>query len=220
MMGLPELTLIQKVAVWALPVLLAVTLHEYAHGWAANKLGDSSAKMLGRLTLNPLKHIDPVGTVVVPVVLLFLGGFIFGWAKAVPVNMNNFKNPARDMAWVAIAGPTANLIMAVGWALILKIGLLLQQSAPDAALFMIYSGLAGVSINLILLALNLLPIPPLDGSRVVSAWLSPKISWQYNRIAPYGFFIIIGLMVAGLLMPLLSLPYNVFKALVYGLVGL
>ncbi|GKT12258.1 MAG: hypothetical protein ISEC1_P1235 [Thiomicrorhabdus sp.] len=220
MIGLPELTLIQKITVWAFPVIFAITLHEVAHGWVANKLGDPSAKMLGRLTLNPLKHIDPIGTVVVPIALLVMGGFIFGWAKAVPVNPNNFKSPAKDMAWVAIAGPISNLAMAIIWAIILKVGVLLQATTPEVGNFLIYSGFAGVSINLILFVLNLLPIPPLDGSRVLSAFLPKQLAWQFNRVSPYGFFILIGLMLTGILMPIIMGPFNLFKDIIFGFIGL
>ena len=220
MIEFAQLTLIQKITVWALPVLLAITLHEFAHGWVANKLGDPSAKMLGRLTLNPIKHIDPIGTVVVPIALLVLGGFIFGWAKAVPVNPQNFKSPSKDMAWVAIAGPVSNLVMAIGWAIILKIGTILYTSTPDVGQFLIYSGIAGVSINLILCVLNLLPIPPLDGSRVLSAFLPSKLAWQFNQVAPYGFFILIGLMLTGILMPIIMGPFNILKDLIFGLFGI
>jgi len=221
---LSDLPLVQQIAVWALPVIFAITLHEVAHGWIASKLGDQTAKMLGRLTLNPIKHIDPIGTIVVPIALLVMGGFIFGWAKAVPVTPRNFKNPARDMAWVAIAGPASNLLMAIFWAMILKLGIVLQASSmmmsQGSTDFLIYSGLAGISINLILLVLNLIPIPPLDGSRVLSAFLPSKLAWQYNRLSPYGFFILIGLMLMGLLSPLMSGPYNAFRSAILGLVGL
>jgi Zn-dependent protease len=220
MMGFDELTLIQKIAVWAIPVIFAITLHEVAHGWVASKLGDQTARMLGRLTLNPIKHIDPIGTIVVPVALLVMGGFVFGWAKAVPIDTRNFKNPSRDMAWVAVAGPTANLIMAIAWAVIAKIGLMLQVSTPEVGQFMVYTGIAGVSINLILLVLNLLPIPPLDGSRVVSAFLSKKLAWQYNRLESFGFIIIVGLMIMGMLGPLLIGPYTFFKTTIFTLVGI
>ncbi|MEA3404774.1 MAG: site-2 protease family protein [Pseudomonadota bacterium] len=215
-----ELTLIQKVAVWTLPVLFAITVHEVAHGWAASKLGDQSAKMLGRLTLNPLKHIDPIGTVVVPIALLMLGGFIFGWAKAVPVNDRNFKHPARDMAWVAMAGPASNFIMAILWAIIGRIGIELQAGSPDIGQFLLYSGIAGVSINLILFVLNLLPIPPLDGSHVLSAFLPKRLAWQYNRIAPFGFFVLLALLVLGFLAPILMGPFTFFQHLIYDLVGI
>ena len=213
-----ELTLIQKIAVWALPVLFAITVHEVAHGWAASKLGDQSAKMLGRLTLNPIKHIDPIGTLLVPAALLYLGGFVFGWAKPVPINERNFKHPARDMAWVAAAGPASNFIMAILWAIVGKIGLVLQTTNPDIAQFLLYSGIAGVSINLILLVLNLLPLPPLDGSHVLSAFLPKPWAWQYKRIAPFGFIILIGLLIMGFLGPILMGPFNFFQALIYGLV--
>ncbi len=219
-MGLAELTLIQKIAVGALPVIFAITVHEFAHGWVASKFGDQSAKMLGRLTLNPIKHIDPIGTILVPIVLLILTGFVFGWAKPVPVNANNFKSPRTDMAWVAIAGPISNFLMAIAWAVVLKIGLLLQTSTPDIGLFLIYSGVIGVSINLILALLNLLPIPPLDGSHIVSAFLSKRLAWQFNRIAPYGFFILIGLMLLGLLTPLIMEPFNMVRGLLFTMVGI
>lgn len=215
-----ELTIIQKVAVWALPVLFAITVHEVAHGWAASKLGDQSARMLGRLTLNPIKHIDPIGTLLVPAVLLVLGGFVFGWAKAVPVNDRNFKHPARDMAWVAMAGPASNFIMAILWAIVGKIGLILIASQPDIGQFLLYSGVAGVSINLILMVLNLLPIPPLDGSHVVSALLPKHLAWQYKRIAPFGFIILVVLMITGFLTPILIGPFTFFQELIYGLVGI
>lgn len=215
-----ELTLIQKIAVWALPVMFAITVHEVSHGWAASRFGDQTARMLGRLTLNPLKHIDPIGTVVVPLALLMLGGFVFGWAKAVPVNPKNFKRPRHDMAWVAMAGPASNFVMAIGWGLIAKIGLMMEASMPGAAQFLVYSGLAGISINLILMVLNLLPVPPLDGSHVVSALLPPQLAWQYNRVAPYGIFILLGLLVLGFLTPLLIGPYTFLQQFIYGLVGL
>ena len=215
-----ELDIMQKIAVWTLPVLFAITVHEVAHGWAASKLGDQSAKMLGRLTLNPLKHIDPIGTILVPAVLLVIGGFVFGWAKAVPVNDRNFKHPARDMAWVAMAGPASNFIMAILWAIIGKIGLELQAGSPDIGQFLLYSGVAGVSIYLILMVLNLLPIPPLDGSHVLSAFLPKPWAWQFNRIAPYGFIILVGLMIMGILGPLLMGPFTYFQEMIYGLVGI
>ncbi len=215
-----ELTLIQKVAVWALPVLFAITLHEVAHGWMASKLGDQTARMLGRLTLNPFKHIDPIGTVVVPLALLGLSGLVFGWAKAVPVDTRNFKNPRSDMAWVAIAGPVANLFMAVFWAVIAKIGFTLLATEPMIAKFLIYSGVAGITINLILMLLNLIPIPPLDGSQVLSAFLPKQMAWQYNRLEPYGFFIILGIMFLGLLNLILMPPFIAFQQLLYSIFGI
>ncbi|MBN2646781.1 MAG: site-2 protease family protein [Thiotrichales bacterium] len=215
-----DLNLLQTLAVWALPVLFAITLHEAAHGWTANRFGDPTAKMLGRVTLNPLKHIDPVGTVILPLALLAIGGFVFGWAKAVPVTMQNFKHPRRDMAWVALAGPASNLLMALGWALIFKLGTLLEQTYPSSAQFLIYSGMAGISINLVLMVLNLLPLPPLDGSRILAAFLPRKMAWQLDRIEPYGLFILLGLMLLGLLGPLIMGPYALFQSGIYQFFGL
>lgn len=214
-----ELTTLQQIAIWTLPVIFAITVHETAHGWVAAKLGDRTAELQGRLTVNPIKHMDPIGTVVVPLVLLALGGIVFGWAKPVPINPKNFKNPTKDMAWVAIAGPASNLLMAIGWAILVKIGSGLTETLPEIGLFLVYSGLAGVSINLILLVLNLLPIPPLDGSRIVSAFLSPKLVYQYNLIEPYGFFILLGLLFMGLLGAILSGPYQALQQIILGLVG-
>lgn len=212
-----ELTLIQKIAVWALPVIFAITVHEVAHGWVANRLGDPTARMLGRLTLNPIKHIDPIGTILIPAVLLALGGFMFGWAKPVPVTAQNLKNPRRDMAIVAAAGPAVNLIMAVLWALVARFA----QWLPVESLVtpLTYMGFAGISINILLAVLNLLPIPPLDGGRVVSNLLPPRISAQYDQIEPYGFFILLGLIVTGALGYLLGPPYAMLQSLIVTAVG-
>ncbi len=213
-----ELTLIQKIAVWALPVIFAITVHEVAHGWVANRLGDPTARMLGRLTLNPIKHIDPIGTVLIPAILLALpGGIIFGWAKPVPVTAQNLKNPRRDMAIVAAAGPAVNLIMAVLWALVARFA----QFLPSESLAMplTYMGFAGISINILLAVLNLLPIPPLDGGRVVSNLLPPRASAQYDQIEPYGFFILLGLIITGALGYLLGPPYALLQSLIVAVVG-
>ncbi|PLA74177.1 site-2 protease family protein [Hydrogenovibrio sp. SC-1] len=218
-----ELTLMQKIAIWTLPVLMAITLHEAAHGWVASKLGDKTALMLGRVTLNPIKHIDPIGTILVPIVLLVLGGFVFGWAKAVPITPRNFKNPARDMAWVAIAGPLSNLLMAIGWALLAKLGYLMSVDGHDAmgiGQFLIYSGLAGIAINLVLMVLNLIPIPPLDGSRVLSALLPNTLAYRFNQLEPYGFFILLGLLILGVLGPIISGPYQAIQGALLKMVGL
>jgi Zn-dependent protease len=199
-----EFSLIQKIAIWALPVLFAITVHEVAHGWAALKLGDRTAQMMGRLTLNPIKHIDPVGTLLVPGLLLAVGGFIFGWAKPVPVTFQNLKNPKKDMAWVALAGPVSNLIMAIFWALFAKAGLVLVQSGTSFAEPMMFMGAAGVLINIILFALNLLPVPPLDGSKVLMSFLPGPLAWKLSRIEPYGFFILIALLYFGVLSMILG----------------
>jgi Zn-dependent protease len=169
---MPDFNSVQLFAVWVLPVLFAITLHEAAHGWMARRLGDPTAEMLGRLTLNPLKHIDPVGTILVPGILLLLGsGVLFGWAKPVPVTMENLRNPRRDMAWVAAAGPLANLLMAVLWAFIIHVGLWTIEMSPGVARPLVFMGVAGVFINTILMVLNLVPIPPLDGGRVAMSLL-------------------------------------------------
>ncbi|MDH4275698.1 MAG: site-2 protease family protein, partial [Gammaproteobacteria bacterium] len=180
-----ELNTIQKVAIWALPVIFAITAHEVAHGWVAKRLGDPTAMMLGRLTLNPIKHIDPLGTLVVPGLLLWMGGFVFGWAKPVPVTWENLRNPRRDVAWVALAGPMANLVMALMWAGIMKIGLTLMDTSAWAAMPMAYMGAAGIEINLVLMLLNLIPIPPLDGGRVLGAVLPGPASYRLSRLEPY-----------------------------------
>ncbi len=217
-----ELSVLQRVAVWAMPVILAITVHEVAHGWVALKLGDSTAKMLGRLTLNPVKHIDPIGTLLVPGLLLVMGGFIFGWAKPVPVTWENLRNPKRDMALVALAGPMSNLLMALIWAAILKIGLLLAiaGNAETVALPLVYMGGAGITINLILMVLNLLPMPPLDGGRIVASLLPDKLSWQFNRLERWGFVILLGLMVMGILGKVLWPPINYLQSQIFILFGL
>jgi Zn-dependent proteases len=214
-----ELTLIQRIVVWILPVIFAITVHETAHGWAAKKYGDNTAKMLGRLTLNPLKHIDPIGTVILPGILLLTGtGFIFGWAKPVPVDARNFKNPRHDMAIVALAGPVSNLLMAVGWALIARLGVLIN--VEFVTMPMIYWGIAGISINLVLALINLIPIPPLDGSRVVSGILPHRWAWQYNKLERYGFLILLLMLYTGALNTILGYPMYIAQNMFFTLAGL
>jgi len=201
----PEFDLVQKIAIWALPVLFAITLHEVAHGWAALKLGDPTAKMLGRLSLNPIKHIDPMGTVVVPLVMLLLpGGFLFGWAKPVPVSYANLRNPKRDSALVAAAGPLANLAMALLWALFIKLVPLIPGLTPGPMMGLTLMGQAGIVINVVLMVLNLLPLPPLDGGRVLMGLVPNNVGAQLARIEPYGFIILVGLLVTGVLGTILS----------------
>jgi Zn-dependent protease len=194
-----EFTKLQQFILYLIPTLFAITIHEVAHGWVAKKCGDRTAQMLGRLTLNPIKHIDVVGTILVPAASFFLGGFIFGWAKPVPVTWENLKNKRRDMALVALAGPVANIIMAIFWVILWKLSPFIYGVSQPLGIIMAYMGQIGVFINLVLMVLNLLPIPPLDGSRIVSSFLSPRNQWEYGRIEPYGLFILLGLMATGIL---------------------
>lgn len=215
-----ELSLLQRIAVWALPVIFAITVHEVAHGWMARRLGDPTAMMLGRLTLNPLKHIDPVGTLLVPGLLFLVSPFIFGWARPVPVTWENLKHPKRDMALVAAAGPLANLVMALLWALFMKMGEMLSPALGSIAQLMVYMGIAGISINIVLMVLNLLPIPPLDGGRVLSGLLPGPWSWQLNRLEPYGFILLLLLLITGLLGQILGPIIGGLETALYFLLGL
>ena len=190
-----QLSTVQVFIVYILPILFAITVHEVAHGWAASKLGDKTAYLLGRITLNPLKHIDLIGTILVPAILMLFGGVVFGWAKPVPVNFSNLKHRRRDVILVSFAGPFSNFIMALMWALVAKIGILLQIHYswfwPNALVFM---GHAGIQINLVFMILNLIPIPPLDGGRIFLAILPAKIAAKFSRIEPYGFIVLLVLL--------------------------
>lgn len=185
--------LIQTVLIYALPVIFAITLHEAAHGYAAKYFGDTTAFSQGRLSLNPLVHIDPIGTILIPVVLYFAtgGSFLFGYAKPVPVNFSRLKNPKRDMAWVALAGPAANFAMAFAWMLF---GAVLQAADIDEAYFNSMAK-AGLLTNLVMMAFNLFPVPPLDGGRILVSLLPYKLAYKFAQIEPYGFFIVMGLVV-------------------------
>ena len=180
---------ILKIVLFAPPILLAITLHEVAHGWAARYLGDPTAASLGRLSLNPLKHVDPMGTIAVPAFMLTLGGVLFGWAKPVPVDMNQLRFPKIDMALVAAAGPASNLVMAASWVVIFKIGYNLESTLGTMIILM---ATVGVFINSIIMILNLLPLPPLDGSKVLAGLLPEKLSNYIYRLEPYGLFIVLG----------------------------
>jgi Zn-dependent protease len=210
---MPELNLMQTIAVWAIPVLFAITLHEVAHGWVALSFGDRTAQMLGRLSLNPVRHIDPVGTVILPLMLtLMKTGFLFGWAKPVPVNYSNLKHPKRDMAIVALAGPVSNLLMLIGWAAVLKATM--QVAADEGVVLGLrYMAVAGININIILMVLNMLPLPPLDGGRVLTGVLPHRAALAFSRIEPFGFVILILMMISGVLGAVLQWP----MALCYGL---
>lgn len=213
------MTLVQKIAVWAVPVLLAITVHEASHGYAARALGDRTAEALGRLSLNPIRHIDPVGTILVPGILLVLGGFLFGWAKPVPVNMRNLAHPRRDMALVAIAGPLSNLLMALGWGLLLKLAL--TMGGTDGVWIGVRAmAVAGIVINLILMVLNLLPLPPLDGGRVLTGLLPERWASKLDRIEPYGLLILIALLATGLLGAIIGGPLAFAEVSLFRLLGL
>ncbi len=213
------LTVVQRIVVWILPVIFAITVHEVAHGWVAKKYGDNTASMLGRLTLNPVKHVDMLGTLIIPGLLLISSaGFIFGWAKPVPVDPRNFKNPRKDMAIVALAGPVSNLLMALCWALLARLGVIIEIEAVSLPL--IYTGMAGISINLVLALINLIPIPPLDGSRIVTGFLPNRLAWQYNKLERFGFIILIALLYTGGLSYMLGYPMYFAQSIFFSIAGI
>jgi Zn-dependent protease len=192
-----ELNVIQVIAIYAIPVIFAITLHEAAHGYVAKYFGDMTAYSQGRVSLNPIRHIDPFGTVILPLLLLaisklFGGGFIFGWAKPVPVNFGNLRQPKRDMLWVAAAGPASNLVMAIFWMLMVKLSF--TEVAGTFSMPLALMGAAGVMVNAIFMVLNLLPIPPLDGGRIMVSLLPHRLAYKFSRIEPYGFIIILVLL--------------------------
>ncbi|MCH9639142.1 MAG: site-2 protease family protein [Betaproteobacteria bacterium] len=194
---------VQGIAIYALPVIFAITMHEAAHGYVAKHYGDFTAFNEGRISLNPTKHIDPIGTILVPMTLFIVSkftlgaGFLFGWAKPVPVNFSNLRRPKHDMLWVAAAGPGANLLMAFFWALLIKLSLVMPESAYAKP--MILMGIAGIEINVILMVLNLLPLPPLDGGRMAASLLPHQISYYFSKIEPYGLMILLVLLFSGVL---------------------
>lgn len=197
-----ELTIIQQITAYALPIIFAITVHEAAHGYVAKYFGDMTAFFQNRITLNPIKHIDLVGTILIPG-LLFISsaGFIFGWAKPVPVIFSNLRNPKKDMLWVALAGPAANLLMAIFWTIIFSKQHFFPQNAQN---FLSVMSLAGIQINIVLMVLNLLPIPPLDGGRVAVSLLPYPLSNKLAGLERYGFFIILFMLISGILGAILS----------------
>jgi Zn-dependent protease len=215
-----DLNLVQVIAVYAIPVILAITLHEAAHGYVAMRFGDMTAYAAGRVTLNPIRHIDPVGTVALPLALLAItklfggGGMLFGWAKPVPVNFENLRRPKQDMLWVAAAGPLSNLAMALLWAAALKTGLAMPDNYFSLPLALM--GAAGVFINVIFLVLNLLPLPPLDGGRILVSLLPVRLARSVSRVEPYGFIILIVLLftevLGRILWPLIAATMSLIAA--------
>lgn len=217
-------SLISALAIWALPVLLAITLHEAAHGYVARHFGDPTADLAGRITLNPLRHIDPVGTLLVPASILALsslfgaGGILFGWAKPVPVNFSRLRNPKADMLWVAAAGPFTNLIMALGWAILFRIALIGEPGAYTLPLLKMAD--AGMQINAVLMVLNLLPLPPLDGGRIAVSLLPQHLAWRFARLEPYGFPILLVLLFTGVLGAILWPLIAGFRFVLGALIGI
>ena len=210
--------LIQTVLIYALPVIFAITVHEAAHGYVARYLGDNTAAVMGRVTLNPMKHIDPIGTILMPLMLYFAtsGAFLFGYAKPVPVNFGRLRHPKRDMVWVALAGPASNFIQAILWAVVWAVLIGVGVQEP----FFVKMAQGGVLVNLVMWAFNLFPLPPLDGGRVLAGLLPNGPAQNFlARIEPYGFFIVMGLVLAGIvsrfwLMPLMSVGYEVLDLLI------
>jgi len=212
--------ILQGIAVGAIPILYAVTLHEVAHGWAARRCGDRTAEMLGRLSLNPIKHIDPVGTILVPALLWTFGGVLFGWAKPVPITFRNLHNPKRDMVIVALAGPLANLAMGICWAAVYKLTLVTGLVTSMAGEWLISMARIGIIINALLAAFNLLPIPPLDGGRVLRGLVGESFGYYLDRIEPFGLIILVVLLMSGWLWVLVGPMLVMVESLIVFVVGL
>ncbi|KHF25707.1 site-2 protease family protein [Solemya velum gill symbiont] len=215
---MPELNIIQQISALILPLIFAVTLHEAAHGWVADKLGDDTARKMGRITLNPLPHIDWIGTVLLPVGMLLLTGFVFGYAKPVPVNVLRLGNMRRDMALVALAGPGSNLVMMIMWGLVAKFAT--TTGIPSITQALVYMAFYGVLINAVLALLNLLPILPLDGGRVLASILPPNLAEPFSRLEPFGMIILIVLLVSGFLGHFLWPAIGTLQNLTFSLYGI
>lgn len=216
------MNLIQTLAISALPVIFAITLHEAAHGYAARHFGDPTAWQLGRISINPLRHIDLVGTILVPALILAVSslagsGLLFGWAKPVPVNFGQLRRPKQDMLWVAAAGPAANLVMALAWALVLKLAISMPEF--DYANALKEMARVGIGVNGVLMLLNLLPIPPLDGGRIVVSLLPSRVAWKFAKIERYGMFILLGMLFLGVLDTVLYPLLRMFTTLIRFIFG-
>lgn len=212
--------IIITICVYAIPVIFAITLHEAAHGYVARHFGDNTAYMLGRVTLNPAKHIDPIGTVVLPLVTVALSGFMFGWAKPVPVNFGQLRNPRRDGVFVAAAGPGINLVQALAWAAVARV---LAESVDPSGLagsFWLAVAEKGVIVNVVFAVLNLFPLLPLDGGRIVANILPPRVSYAYSRTEPYGMIVLLVLMVTGIFSKLLGPPVSAVASGIFSMFGL
>jgi len=212
--------MMQKIALYAIPMIFAITLHEAAHGYIARHFGEFTAQQAGRISLNPLNHIDPMSTIAIPLLMLVMttGAFVFGWAKPVPVNFGNLRNPKRDMLWVAAAGPGANLLMALAWALVLKLTFVVPTNYFSYPMQAMAHG--GITINLVLMALNLIPIPPLDGGRIAVILLPNQLAYRFAMIEPYGLFIVVALLLTHVLGVVIG-PLVMFgRHLIYALFAL
>lgn len=210
-----ELSFIQKIVIYALPIIFAITVHEAAHGYVAKYFGDMTAFKEGRITLNPVKHIDPFGTILLPALSIWLGGILFGWAKPVPVDFSRLRNPKKDMLWVAAAGPISNFLMALGWAFVIKFSIAMPESIAQPLALM---GEVGISINIVLMVLNLLPLPPLDGGRIAISLLPNHLAKKFAQLERYGFVILIVLLFSGILNkilgPLTAIVHSLINSLI------